>query len=195
MRLCSLPADGRAQTAKIHTGPRRERSDTHSPCGESRRFALDHSESDPTWPIHAEGRAGKLKITSVFAHQPRRSPQRVARAPCRGSRAQVENRKNPSFCTSTTPIPAEGRARTAGIVKKTLGFCASTTPIPAEGRAGKFKIAKEPQFLHLHHADPRRGSRARSRNRKNTRSFCTLTTPIPENVSFWQTALGPTAPP
>ena len=31
-------------------------------------------------------------------------------------------------------------------------------PIPAEGRAGTLKIAKQLEFLHLDHADPRRGS-------------------------------------
>ena len=47
-----------------------------------------------------------------------------------------------SSCTSTTPIPAERRARTSKIVKDS--FCASTTPIPAEGRARKSEIVKSP---------------------------------------------------
>ena len=67
------------------------------------------------------------KKPRVFAPRPRRSPQRVARAP-------RKSQKNMGFCTSTTPIPAEGRASTAEIGKN-LGFCTSTTPIPAEGRA------------------------------------------------------------
>ena len=48
------------------------------------------------------------------------------------------------FCTSTTPMPAEGRASTAEIAKKTMGFCTSTTPIPAVGRASRLEIAKKP---------------------------------------------------
>ena len=62
----------------------------------------------------------------VFAPRPRRFPQRVARAPQKS--------------------------------QKTMGFCTSTTPIPAEGRAGTLDIAKNHGFLHLDHADPRRGS-------------------------------------
>ena len=50
--------------------------------------------------------------------------------------------------------------------KKTMGFCTSTTPIPAEGRASMLEIAKNQRFLHLDHADPRRGSRGNFRNRK-----------------------------
>ena len=50
--------------------------------------------------------------------------------------------------------------------KKTSSFCTSTTPIPAEGRAGTLEIAKNLEFLHLDHADPRRGSREHRRNRK-----------------------------
>ena len=70
----------------------------------------------------------------VFAPPPRRFPQRVARAPQKS--------------------------------QKTMGFCTSTTPIPAEGRASRLEIAKNHGFLHLDHADPRRGSREQVRNRK-----------------------------
>ena len=47
------------------------------------------------------------------------------------------------------------------------------TSIPAEGRAGTLEIAKNHRFLHLDHADPRRGSSEHVRNRKKTSSFCT----------------------
>ena len=71
------------------------------------------------------------KTPRAFAPRPRRSPQRVARA-------KTKSHKNPSFCTSTTPIPAEGRA-------------------------GPSKIAQQLEFLDLDHANPRRGSRGRPR--------------------------------
>ena len=63
--------------------------------------------------------------------------------------------------------------------QKTSNFCTSTTPIPAEGRASTAEISKNHGFLHLDHADPRRGSREHRRNRKKTMGFCTSTTPIP----------------
>ena len=58
-----------------------------------------------------------------------------------------------------------------------MSFCTSTTPIPAEGRAGTIEIAKNYGFLHLDHADPRRGSRGNFRNRESlqgviARSHC-----------------------
>ena len=91
---------------------------------------------------------------------------------------QQKSAKTLSFCTSTTPIPAEGRASRLNIAKN-HGFCTSTTPIPAEGRASRLNIAKNHEFLHLDHADPRRGSREHRRNHKKTMGFCTSTTPIP----------------
>ena len=60
-----------------------------------------------------------------------------------------------------------------------MGFCTSTTPIPAEGRASTAEIAKNLEFLHLDHADPRRGSREQVKHRKKTMSFGTSTMPIP----------------
>ena len=62
--------------------------------------------------------------------------------------------------------------------KKSSSFCTSTTPISAEGRAGISKNAKILEFLHLDHADLRRGSRGHRTKHKNTSSFCTSTTPI-----------------
>ena len=119
---------------------------------------------------HADPRRGSrehrriVKKPPVFAHRPRRSPQRVARA-------QTNRKKNSSFCTSTTPIPAPKQNR-----KK---LCTSTTPIPAEGRASPSNIAKSFEFLHLDHADfSQRVARAKAESQK-TSSFCTSTTPTP----------------
>ena len=73
----------------------------------------------------------------------------------------------------TTPIPGRVNPRTAK-TQKASRFCTSTTPIPqrvaqadqkptrAEGRAGTARVAKNLEFLHLDHADPRRGSQTRS---------------------------------
>ena len=60
--------------------------------------------------------------------------------------------------------------RSRGHIKKTQktsSFCTSTTPISAEGRAGISENAKNLEFLHLDHADPRRGSRGHIKNAKN----------------------------
>ena len=101
---------------------------------------------------------------TVFAHRPRQSPQRVARA-------NQKSYKVLSFCTSATPIPAEGRAGTSKNVKTIRSFCTLATPIPAEGRAGTSKIVKKsPVFGHR----PRQS---------------------PQRVSFSQGGFGPTAPP
>ena len=57
---------------------------------------------------HADPRRGFIRAPQkrtkprVFAPRPRRSPQRVPRAP-------TKTQKSLSFCTSTMPIPAEGR--------------------------------------------------------------------------------------
>ena len=77
------------------------------------------------------------------------------------------------------PRPRRSPQRVAQKSQKTSSFCTSTTPIPTEGRAGMLEIAKNHGFLHLDHADPRRGSRGHVGNRKKTMSFCTSTTPIP----------------
>ena len=117
-----------------------------------------------TTPIPAEGRPSRLNIAKnlEFLHLDHADPRR-------GSRGNFRNRKKTmGFCTSTTPIPAEGRASRLNIAKKTSSFCTSTTPIPAEGCASTAEIAKNLEFLHLDHADPRRGSRGNCRNRKKT---------------------------
>ena len=58
--------------------------------------------------------------------------------------------------------------------KKTSTFCTSTPPNPAQGRAGAARIAKTLEFLHLDHADPRRGLRGQTEIAKKTRA-CTFT--------------------
>ena len=51
--------------------------------------------------------------------------------------------------------------------QSTSSFCASTTPIPAEGRAGTAKKKqKNLEFLHLDDADLLRGSRGHIKKRK-----------------------------
>ena len=111
-----IPAEGCASTAEI--------------AKNLGVLHLDHA--DPRRGLRGHRR--NRKKPWVFAPRPRRSPQRVARAPQKS--------------------------------QKTLGFCTSTTPIPAEGRASTAEIAKNLGFLHLDHADPRRGSREQVRNRK-----------------------------
>ena len=91
------------------------------------------------------------KKPRVFAPRPRRFPQRVARAP-------QKSQKPSSFCTSTTPIPAEG--------------CASAA-----------EIAKNLEFLHLDHTDPRRGSRGNFSNRKKPWVFAPRPRRSPQRVA------------
>ena len=72
------------------------------------------------------------------------------------------------------------------IAKKPRVF-ASSTPIPAEGRAGMLNIAKNPKFLHIDHADLRRGARGhRKKKKKKAKNLelCTSTTPIPAEGRF-----------
>ena len=92
--------------------------------------------------------------------------------PRRGSRSQ----KTSSFCTSTTPIPAEG---CAGRQKSQNSFCTSTTPIPAEGSSARRKNEKKTRvFAPRPRRSPQRVARAGHKSQK-TSSFCTSTTPIP----------------
>ena len=115
------------------------------------------------------------KKTMVFAPRPRRSPQRVARAP------QKSQKQSMGFCTSTTPIPAEGRARTE--IAKILEFLHLDHADPRRG-------SREPRaktihgFLHLDHADPRRGSREDRRNLKKPWVFAPRPRRSPQRVGF-----------
>ena len=136
------------------------------------------------------------KKPRVFAPRPRRFPQRVARAP-------QKSQKTIGFLHLDHADPRQRVARAPQKSQKTMGVCTSTTPIPAEGRAGMLEIAKNHGFLHFDHADPRRGSREQVKHRKKpgvfaprprrspqrvarapqksqkTMGFCTSTTPIP----------------
>ena len=82
-----------------------------------------------------------------------------AREPRDNSRGPVrkKSQKTLSFCTSTTPIPAEGCASTAEIAKKTWVFAPRPRRSPQRFCASRLEIAKTHGFLHLDHADPRRG--------------------------------------
>ena len=129
--------------------------------------------------------------------------------PCRGvARGRQESQNNSRFCTSTTPIPAEGRVgklkweKTVFALrprqckqgpacgrqesqKKKTQFLHLDHADPRRGSRTARKNRKNPQFLHLDHADPRRGSRTARKNRKIPQ-FCTSTTPIPERISFFR---------
>ena len=94
----------------------------------------------------------------------------------------------------------------AAKTQKASSFCTSTMPIPAEGRAGRSESAKQPRVSEPRPRRPRRGSRGQIRNRKKPRvvaprprrspqsvaraeqksqktsRFCTSTTPIPQRV-------------
>ena len=134
-------------SAQVAFGPGRNRTrDPPVPGAGARQLPRTSSNNKRG----SRGNFRNRKKPWVFAPRPRRFPQRVARAP-------QKSQKTSSFCTSTTPIPAEGRAGSLEIAKN-HGFCTSTTPIPAEGRASMLEIAKNLEFLHLDHADPRRGS-------------------------------------
>ena len=52
-------------------------------------------------------------------------------------------------------------------LERSAGQGVRVKPLAAEGRASTAEIAKNLEFLHLDHADPRRGSRGNFRNRKN----------------------------
>ena len=81
-----------------------------------------------TTPIPAAPQ--KSKKLWVFAPRPRRSPQRVARA---GKKSQ---KKPWVFAPRPRRFP-QRVARAPQKSQKTMGFCTSTTPIPAEGRASR----------------------------------------------------------
>ena len=129
---------------------------------------LDHADSRRGLREHRRNR----KKPRVFAPRPRRFPQRVARAP-------QKSQKNMGFCTSTTPIPAEGRASTAEIAKN-HGFLH-----PRRVARGTAEIAKKKHgFLHLDHAAPRRGSRGHVGNRKKPLVFAPRPRRSPQRVDF-----------
>ena len=101
--------------------------------------------------------------------------------PAEGSSAHRKNKKhNASFCTSTTPIPAEGCAGTARIAKNLE--CASTTPIPAAASsAHRKKTMQKPRvFAPRPRRSPQRvHARTAKKKHAKTSSFCTSTALIP----------------
>ena len=105
-------------------------------------------------------------------------------APCKLLCASWRNR------TRDPPVPGAG-SRTTRQLPRTSSFeqqksqkpCTSTTPIPAEGCASRLEIAKNHGFLHLDHADPRRGSREQVRNRKKPWVFAPRPRRSPQRVA------------
>ena len=105
--------------------------------------------------------------------------------PRRGLREHRRNRtKTMGFCTSTTPIPAEGRAGTLEIAKNHGFFAPRPRRSPQRvARAGQTS-QKTSSFLHLDHADPRRGSRGNFRNHKKPWVFAPRPRRSPQRVDF-----------
>ena len=95
-------------------------------------------------------------------------------------RAPQKSQNTSSFCTSTTPIPAEGRASAAETVKNSR-----FAPRPRRGsRKHRRNRKKNLEFLHLDHADPRRGSREPKQNRKKPRVFAPRPRRSPQRVDY-----------
>ena len=110
----------------------------------------------------------KMQVASCDA-RPRTREESNSRPAGSGSRRA--NRDN-----------SRGPVRTTKVAK-TSSFCTSTTPIPAEGCASTVEIAKNHGFLHLDHTDPRRGLREHRRNRKKPRVFAPRPRRSPQRVA------------
>ena len=174
---------------RIRTAPHREHVDTHDPrrgfirAPQKRKknnLELLHlGNADPRRRSRRHRKNAKPpKKNFEFLHLDHADPRRR-------SRWQIRNRKKASsFCTLTTPIPAETQntleflyldrvVRADQKSQKTSSFCTST-PTPAEGSSAHRKRAKSLEFLHLDHPDPRRGSRGQIRNRKKILEFLHL---------------------
>ena len=109
----TISPQGSPILTRIRTAPQRERFDTH----DLRRGSIRECQN--------------RKKPRVFAPRPRRSPQRVARAPPK------KNKKTQKTSSFLHLDHADLRRGSHGHIKKrvkTLSFCTSTTPIPAEGR-------------------------------------------------------------
>ena len=205
------------QVASCDARPRTREESNPRPAGSGSRRAnhettpedqFEKSQKTSTFctsttPIPAEGCASTAEIAKnlEFLHldhaDPRRGrgPQKSQKKhgflhldhadPRRGSRGHDGNRKKPRVFA---PRPRRSPHRVARACwkpqKKTMGFCTSTTPIPAQGRAGMLEIAKNHGFLHLDHADPRRGSREHRRNRKKPWIFAPRPRRSPQRVDF-----------
>ena len=169
-----IPAEGRASMLKIaakkHGFLHLDHADPRRGLREHRRNRKKHLEFFAPRPRRFPQKVARApqksqKTTRVFAPRPRRSPQRVARAP-------QKSQKKPWVFAPRPRRSPQRVARAPQKSQKTMGFCTSTTPIPAEGRASMLKIAaKKHGFLHLDHADPRRGLREHRRNRKKHLEF------------------------
>ena len=148
-------------------------------CGDVLCALLLYSKVATSQPELQHVLRARLLYSKVAALQP---------DPCRQSRADREHM----------------RRFTRGKRNKTSSFCTTTTPTPAEGLTQN--SPKTPQSLHIDHADPiarqfknrkkrgfarrprrlRRGSRASRKHHQKSQKkhpeflhFCTLTTPIP----------------
>ena len=138
----TISAEGSPRLRRIRTAPQRERFDTHDP----RRGSRGHIKK-------------KRKKPQVVAPRPRRSPQRVARAPQkkkknleflhldhtdprRGSRAFKKHKK---VFTPRSRRSPQRVARAYQKKQKTSSFCTSTRPIPAEGRIPDRRQHPHPQ--------------------------------------------------
>ena len=126
--------------------------------GERNKIFVNASFS--TFPLWNDTHDPRRGFVGYFANspgaaaracRPRRSAYRVARAPQKST-------TSPQFLDIDRVDLCRGCAGTAEIGKKQLSFLTPTTPIPAEGGAGILKFAKHPQFfLNIGHANLRRG--------------------------------------
>ena len=80
-----------------------------------------------------------------------------------GSREHIQNQKTCSFCTSTTPIPAEGSSWNVKIAQNPL-FDLDHTNL----RKGSLAQIKKNPVFDLDHTNLRRGSLAQIRSRKKS---------------------------
>ena len=117
--------------------------------------------------------------TSTTPIRPRRSPQRVARAPqesgkktrvfaprprlpAEGSSAHRKNAKNLEFLYLDHADPRRGPRGHRKNRKKPGGFAPRPRRSPQGSRGHRKNRKKKHEFLHLDHADPRRGLQSRS---------------------------------
>ena len=112
--------------------------------------------------------------------------------------------------TRDPPVPGAGARTTRQLPRTSSNNKSRKKPRVFAPRPRRFpqRVARAPQkspnleFLHLDHADPRRGLRGRRRNRKKPwvcaprhLGFCTSTTPIPAEGRFSCSVVGATPPP
>ena len=126
------------------------------------------------------------------ARRPGRNRTRDSPVPGAGARATRQlprtssnnkSRKTPRVFAPRPRRSPQRDARAPRKSQKTSSFCTSTTPIPAEGRASRLNIAKNHGFLHLDHADSRRGSREQVKHRKKPWVFAPRPRRFPQRVA------------